>query len=69
MQTLLLGFQVITEFKISFQLVLVKVLRRKPVQFVNHDVFQLVYRDKGADTGVLCHMAVGALEIVPATIF
>ena len=69
MQTLLLGFQVITEFKISFQLVFVEIFCGEPVQFVDDDVLQLVYRDKRADTGVFRHMAVGALEIVPATIF
>ena len=61
--------QILVELNVSFQFVLIQVTLRECVQFLNDDLLQLLHRNKGADAGVLCHVPVGALQIVLSAIF
>ncbi len=67
--TVFLRLKVVTELDLPFQIVLVQILLGKSVQLVNDHLLQFVNRDEGADAGILCHVTVGALKIVLASIF
>ena len=62
-------FQVLAELDIALQFILIQLGAGEGVQLLNHHFLQFLHGNEGPDAGVLRHMTVGALQIVPPAIF